>query len=166
MSARASSLLAWALAAFALALLASGFVIGGVRGEVGQSVFIWALALVFSAVGGLIASRHPGNAMGWIFLGVGVATGLGALASSYAEHWVDGGGGSRALGETAAWYGNLSWVPFILVPCTFLLLLFPDGRLPSRRWRWVAWCAGVGITGVFVTEGLGPIDDHPQVANP
>ncbi len=166
MSARASSRLAWALAASALALLASGFVIGGVRGDVGQSVFIWALALVFSAVGGLIASRHPGNAMGWIFLGVGVATGLGALASSYAEQWVDGGGGSRALGETAAWYGNLSWVPFILVPCTFLLLLFPDGRLPSRRWRWVAWCAGVGIAGVFVTEGLGPIDDHPQIANP
>jgi hypothetical protein len=59
-------------------------------------------------------------------------------------------------------------MPFILVPCTFLVLLFPDGRLPSRRWRWVAWCAGAGIVGGFVTSGLkpGPLEDYPQLENP
>ena len=98
-----------------------------------------------------------------------VATGLGTLAGSYAEAWVAGGyDGSRRLGETAAWYGTLSWIPFILVPCTFVLLLFPDGHLLSPRWRWVAWCAGAGIAGVFITTGLtpGPLEDQPTIDNP
>ncbi len=166
MSGSAATRLAWALAALALGLLASGALIS--FRDVGQSVFIVALALAFSVVGALIASRHPGNAIGWIFLVVAVATGLGGLAGSYAERWLDGRGGSQALGETAAWYSNLNWIPFILIPCTFLLLLFPDGRLPTRRWRWVAWCAGAGIVGVFVTSGLlpGPFEDYPELRNP
>jgi hypothetical protein len=166
MSGRAPTRLAWALAGLALGLLASGSLIS--FRDLGQSAFIVALAFTFSVVGALIASRHPGNAIGWIFLAVAVATGLGGLAGSYAEHWLGGHGGSQAVGETAAWYANLSWIPFILVPCTFLLLLFPDGRLPSRRWRWVAWCAGAGIVGVFVTDGLKPgaFDDYPQLENP
>jgi hypothetical protein len=119
-------------------------------------------------VGALIASRHPGNAIGWIFLAVAVATGLGGVAGAYADHWLGGGGGSQTLGETAAWYATLSWIPFILVPCTFLLLLFPDGRLLSRRWRWVAWCAGAGIVGGLLTSALqpGPLEDYPQLENP
>ena len=165
-SGRTPTSLAWASAALTLGLVVCGAVVD--FREFGLSAVVVALALVFAAVGALIASRHPANAIGWIFLAVALATGLGSLASAYADRWVDGGGGSRTLGETAAWYGNISWVPFILVPCTFLLLLFPDGRLPSRRWRWVAWCAGAGIVGVFVTEGLwpGPIADHPEVENP
>jgi hypothetical protein len=165
MSGRASTRLAWALAGLALALLAASA--ASRPGEL-DDVLVVALAITFSVVGALIASRHPGNAIGWIFLAVAVATGLGGVAAAYAEHWLGGGGGSRTLGETAAWYATLSWIPFILVPCTFLLLLFPDGHLPSRRWRWVAWCAGVGIVGGFLTTGLtsGPLEDYPQLQNP
>jgi hypothetical protein len=157
---------AWALAVLALGLLASGSLFES--SSRGDSFFIVALALTFAVVGGLIASRHPDNSIGWVFLAVAVATGLGGLAGAYAEHWVAGRGGSQGLGRTAAWYSNLSWIPFILVPCTFLLLLFPDGRLPSRRWRPVAWCAGAGIGGVFVTAGLqpGPLEDFPRTPNP
>jgi hypothetical protein len=132
------------------------------------SVFLWAIACVFAGVGLLIASRQPGNAIGWIFLAAGVAAGFANLAHSYAQHWVDGKGGSDGLGKAAALYGSLSWMPFILVPATFLLLLFPDGHLPSRRWRPVAWCAAAGIAANFVAEGLhrGRIEDFPQVRNP
>jgi hypothetical protein len=166
MSRRPPTRLAWALAGLALGLLAASSAFR--FGDAGQGVFVVALTLMFSVVGALIASRHPDNAIGWIFLAVAVATGLGGVAGAYAEHWLGGGGGSRTLGETAAWYATLSWIPFILVPCTFLLLLFPDGRLPSRRWRSVAWCAGAGIVGGLLTSGLkpGPLEDYPQLENP
>jgi hypothetical protein len=130
--------------------------------------FVWAIALVFSGVGALIAIRRPGNAIGWIFLWTGVTAGLALLAAGYADYWTAGKGGSEAVGEAAAWYANLSWIPFILVPATFLLLLFPDGRLVSPGWRPVAWCAALGIGGVFLTTGLTPgrLEDYPQLANP
>jgi hypothetical protein len=156
------------LGLLALALLVAGWSISG-TGDAGSDLFISALAVVFTAVGVLVATRQPGNATGWLFLGVGVSTGLGTLAGSYADAWVAGGKeGSQALGELAAWYGTLSWMPFILVPCTFVLLLFPDGHLLSPRWRWIAWCAGAGIAGVFITTGLtpGPLEDQPSIDNP
>jgi hypothetical protein len=166
MSGRAPTRLAWALAGLALGLLAASSATN--LGGLDESVLVVALAITFSVVGALIASRHPGNAIGWIFLAVAVATGLGGVAGAYADHWLGGGGGSQTLGETAAWYATLSWIPFILVPCTFLLLLFPDGRLLSRRWRWVAWCAGAGIVGGLLTSALqpGPLEDYPQLENP
>ena len=171
MSGRVSTRLAWALVALAVVLLVSGAVVllaSGIGVDVGKEGIIWVLTLVFAATGLLVASRFPGNAIGWTFLGAAVAAGLARLASSYADYWVHGREGSEWLGKTAAWYGELSWMPFILVPVTFLLLLFPDGRLLSHRWRAVAWCAGVGIAGNFVLTGLhpGPIPDYPQVRNP
>jgi hypothetical protein len=173
MSDRGSRRLAWGLAASAVLLmsgaealaLASGT--GGAR-SAGSSFFIWAIALVFSAVGALIASRHPGNAIGWLFLGAGVAAGVDAVAGSYADYWVEVRNGPALLGKTAALYGDLSWIPWIVVPSTFLLLLFPDGRLLSRRWRPVAWCAAAAIGSGFVAGVLhaGHMEDRPQLTNP
>jgi hypothetical protein len=171
MSARGSRRLAGALAALAPLLLLGGIVLSlatGVGVGVGTEVFVWGLAIVFVVVGWLIASRHPDNAIGWLFLGAAVAADLGTLSASYADYWVDAGAGPELLGRTAAWYESLSWIPWILVPSTFLLLLFPDGRLLSRRWRRVAWCAGLGMAGGFVTQGLTPgsLEDYPQLTNP
>jgi hypothetical protein len=172
MSSRASTRVAWSLAALGLLLVAAVEVLAslttGINAGFGGDLFIWAIAVVFSLVGALIASRHPDNAIGWLFLWAGVAAGIGYVASWYADYWVEWRGGPALLGKTAAWYGNLSWVPWILVPSTFLLLLFPNGRLVSRRWRPVAWCAALGIAGTFVTQGLraGRIEDYPQLTNP
>jgi hypothetical protein len=174
MSARGSRRLAWGLAALAVAAMTAGTVLslttpnGISRGNEILPLMVRAIAIVFAGVGGLIATRQPDNAIGWLFLGAAVAAGVAGLASSYADYWVEDRPGPALLGETAAWYGSLSWIPWILVPSTFLLLLFPDGRLLSRRWRPVAWCAALGIGGVFVAAGLtpGPLEDYPEVANP
>jgi hypothetical protein len=169
MSRRTARRLAWGLVALAILLLVGSAVISAANGSgVGLSGFISAITLVFAGVGAMIATRHPGNAIGWIFLSVAVTAGLAEVAHAYADFWLGGSGGSEALAKTAAWYGTLSWIPFILVPATFLLLLFPDGRLVSPRWRPIAWCAALGIAGGFVTTGLtpGPLEDYPQLMNP
>ena len=164
---RSKRRLAWGLAALAMLLMSAAEVLGRTAGG-GSGVFIWAIAITFAAVGALIASRHPDNAIGWLFLGAAVSAGVGYLAGAYADHWLDTGDGPALVGKTAAAYSSVSWFPWILVPSTFLLLLFPDGHLLSRRWRPVAWCAAVGMALGFVTQWLlaGPLEDFPQVANP
>jgi hypothetical protein len=94
--------------------------------------------------------------------------GLGHLANGYAEYWLAGGWGSRSLGEAAAWLSSWVWTVAVVVPTTFLLLLFPDGRLPSPRWRLVAWLAALGIIGLVAGYALepGPLGDFPQIVNP
>jgi signal transduction histidine kinase len=155
----------------ALARMTSSTVPGlpyGSEAELDSAVLNLATVLTFSVVGAIIASRHPRNAIGWIFCGMGLVVGLGTLARGYAEFWLASGSGTRSLAETAAWFGSWSWVLLVYVPTSFMLLLFPDGRLPSPRWRPVAWCAGLGIIGFVVglaTEA-GPLEDFPQIANP
>jgi signal transduction histidine kinase len=164
--------LAWGLATLAVLLILGGHALslsaGLGLGLDGRALFPWSFLLVFGALGGLIGPRHPRNAIGWIFAGVAVTVGFGWLMASYANYWVETGSGSEFLARTAAWYSNLSWIPWILVPSTFLGLLFPDGHLLSRRWRPIAWCAAAGIVGAFFSEGAhpGPIADYPQLTNP
>lgn len=133
-----------------------------------SSVTLAVLALAFSVVGAIIASRQPRNAIGWLFCSVGVTIGLSSFAGDYAEFWLASGFGMGALGETAAWFSSWSWTLLVFVPTTFLLLLFPDGRLPSPRLSPAAWLA-VLVIGAFVvgyTLEPGPLEDFPRMMNP
>ena len=123
--------------------------------------------LPFSILGAIIASRHPRNTIGWLFCSVGVTIGLNSFAGDYAEFWLMSGFGMRSLGETAAWFSSWLWILLVSSPI-FVLLLFPDGRPPSPRWRPVAWCATLGITGfsLSLALGAGPLEDFPQIVNP
>ena len=165
-----TSRLAWSLAILAGLTFATGLglSIAGDRVRTVTTGFGAAIVIGSAVVGGLVASRQPRNAIGWLFCGIAVAGSLMILSREVAESWLDGSGVPAALGKTAAWYGDVSWIPAILPAATFLLLLFPDGRLPSRRWRSVAWCAGLGIALLFVADSLspGPLDDYPRLANP
>lgn len=171
MSAHRATLLAWGLAAFAAALLVGGFlayIAADAFVLTALDLFTTAITVAFSIVGALVAKRHPGNAIGWIFLGVAVFTGLGGLAHGYAEYRIQDGGTTGGITGIAATYAEVSWVPFVLVPPTFLLLLFPDGHLPSGRWRPVAWAAAAGIAGTLATSWVvpGPLADFPDMHNP
>ncbi len=171
MSPTATRRLAWTLAVVAAVITVAAAVVsltGGDRLEVEKDFFIWAITLVFTVAGHVVATRQPRNPIGWIFLAGGVSAAMARLSGAYGDYWLDTEEGSRTLGQLAAVYGEVSWVPFVLVPATFLLLLFPDGRLLSRRWRPVAWCAVVGIAGLVVTTVLKPggLEDHPDFANP
>jgi hypothetical protein len=89
-------------------------------------------------LGGLIAARRPGNPYGWLWCVIGVGVGLDAFARGYATYGLLGRPGVLPGAMAAAWATNVTWVLGLgLVP--LVLLLFPDGRLPTRRWRPLAW---------------------------
>jgi MFS family permease len=174
MSGRAAAWLAWSLVLLSVLLLVAGLSFALMtRSSVPERpydglVTLSVLALAFSVVGAIIASRQPRNAIGWIFGGVGVTIGFSSFGGNYAEFWLASGFGMGALGETAAWFASWSWTILVYLPTSFLLLLFPDGRLPSPRWRPVAWCAVLGLIGFLAgyTLEAGPLEDFPQITNP
>src|SRR5918997_3556769 len=174
MGGRATAWLAWSLVVVTVVLLVGGISFALMtRSPVPErpnysSVTLSVLALAFSVVGAIVASRQPRNAIGWLFCGVGVTIGLSSFAGDYAEFWLAGGFGMGALGETAAWFSSWSWTILVFVPTSFLLLLFPDGRLPSPRWRPVAWCAAIGLIGFPADPALqpGPLEEFPRIVNP
>jgi hypothetical protein len=180
MSIRAASWLAWSLVALSLALLLGGIALSraasftvpdlpfGGETDDGSVIANLVTLLPFSVVGAIIASRQPRNAIGWLFCSVGVTIGLNSFAGDYAEFWLASGFGPDSLGETAAWLSSWLWILLVYVPMSFLLLLFPDGRLPSPRWRPVAWGVALGTAGGVVGYALraGPLVDFPHIANP
>ena len=173
-STRAVNWLAWSLVVLSVVLLVGGLSFTLMtRSSIPESpyyglVTLSVLALAFSVVGAIIASRQPRNAIGWIFGGVGVTIGFSSFAGHYAEFWLASGFGRGVLGETAAWFSSWSWTLLVYLPTSFLLLLFPDGRLPSPRWRPVAWCAVLGLIGFLAGYTLepGPLEDFPEITNP
>jgi len=177
---RAVTWLVWSLVGLPAVLLLCGISFSVAANSVGRalpydsetflaSAFINLVTLLpFSVIGAVIVARQPRNAMGWIYCGVGLLVGLAALANGYAKYWLASGSGMKSLGETAAWFSSWAWIPLVLVPTSLLLLLFPDGRLLSPRWRPVAWGAGIGIVGYTLNVALetGGLGDFPQISNP
>ena len=104
-------------------------------------------------VGALSLSRAPDNRIGWLLLWVAVTVGAAFTtgeASIYAAAH-----GEDALAGWLAWPGNALWTLGLFPLLILLPLVFPDGRLPSPRWRWLAW-AGIGISFLaFITIGFG-----------
>jgi hypothetical protein len=122
------------------------------------------IPLSCSTVGALIASRHPENPTGWIFCALGLAAGVRHFGAEYAIYALLAEPGSLPFGEALAWITSWIRVPYFSL-FVFVALLFPDGRLPSSRWRWVAWLTTIVVAvGTILaalspgaTRGLGPI---------
>jgi hypothetical protein len=106
----------------------------------------------FATVGAIVVARHRGHLVGWLFLGLAVITALGGLAEAYAirAHLT----GRLPAGAYLAWVNN--WLGGLgVLPLGLLLLVFPTGHLPSRRWRLVAWVLVVSAAyqvGKFMAE--------------
>ena len=112
--------------------------------------------LAFATVGSLIASRRPDNPIGWLFC---ISTLLWALGNvlqeytTYALITVPGSLPAGALmGVIGHWIGGIGF--FLML--TFLLLLFPNGHLPSPRWRFLAWLIAVLLALYSITFLLSP----------
>src|SRR5215211_6827967 len=171
MSSRTASLVAWFACALALSLTALGLFLLLVNlSRPGVYIYEhWLEDTLFvmssSIVGAVIISRSDHrNLVGWLFCVTGLLWGAGYFVAEYAIRSLLAAPGSLPFGEVAAWIFSWLWVPnFGLL--IFLALLFPDGRLPTRGWRWFAWgtvlsvCVGAAL-GAFSPGSivaLGPI---------
>jgi uncharacterized membrane protein YidH (DUF202 family) len=114
--------------------------------------------VAFATVGALLAWKKPGNPIGWLLSGSGLADALGGL-SQLLIHFPQ----TRTLGHWLGWTWLLG-----LGLCVLVGLLFPAGSLPSRRWRPVAWVAGAGLAGWVLGSAFAPtiVTADPPVPNP
>ena len=129
-------------------------------------VFIAAVAS-FAGVGAFLAIRVPGNRVGWLLLAAGVLFAMQNLAGGYSTASV-AAGGDWPLTAYAAWLANVLFVPPIVIAAAGVPLVYPDGHLPSPRWRWLAWLLVACTVAAIAQPALmpGPIDGNPAIQNP
>jgi signal transduction histidine kinase len=152
MQQRTASIAAWSTAVASMAMLGAAVWIARADQSSlgGFGLFGIVVVTSFSVLGALIAAHRPSNPIGWLFCGVGLSFGLAALSTEWATSAFVERPGMLPFGGFMSWLGTFTWSPGILVLFTFLILLFPDGHLPSRRWRPVAWVSGVALFLVVV----------------
>jgi hypothetical protein len=121
-------------------------------------------AVAFSTVGAVIASRRPENRIGWIFCAAGLVAGVHHFSAEYAIHAAPE---KTLLAASLAWIASWTWVPYIGLLLS-LGLLFPRGRLPTRRWRpYAALVVAVCLAGAaLVALAPGPISGLGSGENP
>jgi hypothetical protein len=146
-------LAAWSLTVSTLVVLAAALVLLGLnasRTDAGRIGFYGLLSvgvLAYAGAGGLIARRVPGNAIGWLLGLAGLTLTVAMLTEQYALYGLATAAGAVPAAKVA---GSLSAAAVVvtIVLLFVLVLLFPDGRLPSPRWRPVLWALVVVVAGV------------------
>jgi hypothetical protein len=126
------------------------------------------IAVGFSTVGAIVAPRFPPqNPIGWLFCAIGLVAGTILFGSEYAYYALLAQPGTLPGGRELAWIVSWLWVVHAGL-FAFLALLFPDGRLPTPRWRPVAWMVVVAMVFGTVTAAFspGPIGGISAIRNP
>jgi signal transduction histidine kinase len=164
---------AWALSTVTLVLLSTGVALTLLTvdepapADFGFRGFQVIVTVPLVIVSLLLTSRRPDNPIGWL---LGIAAGIAAVQLA-AEGWAVFtliGGADGPGGEAAAWLQNWLWVPLTMCVAVFVVVLFPDGRLPSRRWRWLIVAGLLATVTGSAGQGLkpGPLENFSLIDNP
>jgi hypothetical protein len=160
-SQRLPTWLAWALCTLTLMLTALNFLL--IALNVGSNVpayVFWpeltSIAVGYSVIGAIIASRLPNHPIGWICCAIGLIAAVDHFGGEYSLYALLALPHPLPGGEAMLWLQGWFWMLFIGL-IVFLLLLFPTGRLPSSRWRTFAWVSGAVIAaGVIWSSVISP----------
>src|SRR5215216_5429743 len=124
-------------------------------------------AVFFSTVGAIVASRRPENPVGWLLCLFALGESISHFSAQYAIYALLAQPDSLPAGEAMAWVS--SWLlPIIIGFSVFFILLFPTGKLPSRRWRWLMWLTVAFILVGAISDAFspGPVDGLGPIRNP
>ena len=121
-------------------------------GRFGICLIVTVAVALYAGVGRMIASRLPGNAIGWLLCLTGLLSALALLAEQYALFGVASATGSVPAARIIGWLTGPLSVPVIAM-MGLIVLLFPDGRLPSGRWRPLIWAIAL-ITAALITTNM------------
>jgi signal transduction histidine kinase len=117
--------------------------------------FAAAMVLGYSTVGAILASRARGNVIGWLMLGIGVAFALTGVTGEYSNYAFETDPGAVPFGSFAALLSEMLWLPIIAGIC-LLAALYPTGRVPTPRWRFLPPATVVFIALFVVGYALSP----------
>jgi hypothetical protein len=170
----ATARVAWLVCGSALLLLAAGLALlwaspdaalpEGDRPRLEQAINLVGL-LGPPLLGGLLAARRPANPYGWLWLAYGLGWAVVGFSNAYVTYVVASGAAVLWWTRLVAWVNSLAFVS-LLGLTALILLLFPDGRPPSRRWPWLAWAIGVLMVVVTTAGAVLPADDQDPIKNP
>ena len=177
MSGRVVSWLAWSLWSLSLASAVASAVFRSLNLAAPTAVpqeplvfDVWFLlvSLSFATVGALVAYRQPKNAIGWIFCALGICNSLAAAGQGYTVYALMTGPGHLPGGAVTNWLSSLLAGPIVFAMFALVLLLFPDGRPLSRRWRPAIWLDLTAIALIFAFAFKpGPLETSLlNVSNP
>jgi hypothetical protein len=148
----------WLIVPLYVAGICTSYVFQRRAGLLGDDSVENALLLVgfsaFAVVGAVLVAKRPANAIGWIMAAVALMVSIFLAGDTYAAYVMVTRGQPDALAVIGAWIGSWYWYPLLVLVLVYLPLLFPDGRMPSRRWLPVAVLTGVGTLGVIVLGAL------------
>jgi hypothetical protein len=161
-SERLARSLAWSLFGLFVGLAAATPVLVAVRHGNASDALV-AIGIGFALVGALVASRHPTNAVGWLLLVAAAALGLDTFMSAYVRASLPGA-------PLAGWLSSWLFFVWLYLPALFLTLVFPAGRLLSRRWRAVVWlgvtAVAADVVGTAFAPGVLDIGADRPIRNP
>src|SRR5215210_210783 len=161
---------AWSLWAVTLALVVGSHVLALANRPSAPLYGYWIestlIGPTFATLGALIVSRRPKNIIGWLFLVPSVSSGMQFFSGQYATVALSEPSRLPA-GAYAAWLSTMLQSSSVLA-ILFLLMLFPTGRLPSPRWRVLAWTTGLAVAVSLISLALtpGPLVDFAPARNP
>jgi hypothetical protein len=151
---RGAERLAWPLWMLSVGLLVAAVSLGAAELDLGGWLELL-VGLAFATVGGLLGSRRPANPIGWLFAGWGAVMALDVFTQNYVRRGLVDHSGSLPGGGWLAWALTTLWHPAFML-LVLVMLLFPHGRLPSPRWRGLAWLVVAGYTALAVAAALSP----------
>jgi hypothetical protein len=143
---------AWGLFGTTLVLLVPMVVLSAGREEAFDTILYGVLTVAFSGTGALIVSTHPRNTIGWVFLALGASGAGWEVAEGWGHYATDEDLPGGAAGE---WVILWSWIVDFAV-LTVVFFLFPNGRMPSPRWRPWLWALAAGTALALPGQALSP----------